>query len=115
METLRHELRPLGIRVAMVEPGAIKTPFTRSRRPAAIAAYAPWRERFFKAMKRFEDKAPGPEIVAATFARLVRSDNPPLRNTVTREAKLFPLLRRFLPAAAFESGLRMGFSLDKAG
>jgi NAD(P)-dependent dehydrogenase (short-subunit alcohol dehydrogenase family) len=115
METLRHELRPLGIRVAMVEPGAIKTPFYAQPQAAAIAAYSPWRERFFKAMKGFEDKAPGPEIVAQTFARLVRSDSPPLRNTVTREAKLFPLLRRFLPAAAFESGLRIGFGLDKAG
>jgi len=115
METLRHELKPLGIRVAMVEPGAIKTPFYAQPQAAAIAAYSPWRERFFKTMKGFEDKAPGPEIVAATFARLVRSDNPPLRNTVTREAKLFPLLRRLLPAAAFESGLRIGFSLDKAG
>ena len=114
-ETLRHELRPLGIRVAMVEPGAIKTPFYAHPQAAPIAAYAPWRERFFKAMKGFEDKAPGPEVVAAAFARLVQSDNPPLRTTVTREAKLFPFLRCLLPAAAFESGLRRGFTLDKAG
>jgi NAD(P)-dependent dehydrogenase (short-subunit alcohol dehydrogenase family) len=115
METLRHELKPLGIRVAMVEPGAIKTALYAHPQPAPIAAYSPWRDRFFKAMKGFEDKAPGPEIVAAAFARLVQSDNPSLRNTVTREAKLLPLLRRLLPAAAFEGGLRIGFNLDKAG
>jgi short-subunit dehydrogenase len=33
METLRHEARPLGIQVALVEPGIIKTPFYG--RPAA--------------------------------------------------------------------------------
>jgi NAD(P)-dependent dehydrogenase (short-subunit alcohol dehydrogenase family) len=115
MEALRHELRPMGIRVAMVEPGAIKTPFYAHPQPARIAAYSPWRDRFFKAMKGFEDKAPGPEVVAQAFSRLVQSDNPPLRTTVTREAKLFPFLRRLLPAAAFESGLRRGFNLDKAG
>jgi NAD(P)-dependent dehydrogenase (short-subunit alcohol dehydrogenase family) len=115
METLRHELRPLGIRVAMVEPGAIKTPFYAQPQAAPMSAYSPWRDRFFKTMKGFEDKAPGPEVVARVFSRLVQSDNPPLRNTVTREAKLFPLLRRLLPAAAFESGLRIGFNLDKAG
>ncbi len=71
--------------------------------------------RFFKTMKGFEDKAPGPEVVAQAFARLVQNDNPPLHSTVTREAKLFPFLRWFLPAAAFESGLRRGFNLDKAG
>jgi NAD(P)-dependent dehydrogenase (short-subunit alcohol dehydrogenase family) len=114
METLRHELRPMGIRVTMVEPGAIKTPFYAHSQPAQITAYSPWRERFFKTMKWFEDKAPGPEVVAQAFARLVQSDNPPLRNTITREAKLFPLLRWLLPAAAFESGLRRGFDLDKA-
>jgi len=27
METLRHEVRPFGIQVALVEPGSIKTPF----------------------------------------------------------------------------------------
>src|SRR5579862_6088499 len=56
METLRHELRPMGIRVAMIEPGAIKTPLYASPQPAPMAAYAPWRERFFKTMKGFEDK-----------------------------------------------------------
>jgi hypothetical protein len=43
------------------------------------------------------------------------SNHPPLRNTVTRKATLFPFLRRLLPAAAFGSGLRKGFNIDKAG
>jgi|GraSoiStandDraft_13_1057314.scaffolds.fasta_scaffold07752_3 NAD(P)-dependent dehydrogenase (short-subunit alcohol dehydrogenase family) len=113
METLRHELRPLGISVAMVEPGAIKTPFYAQPQPVAMAAYSPWRERFFASMKGFEEKAPGPETVAEVFARVVASRRPALRNTVTREAKIFPFLRWLLPAGAFEGGLRSGFNLDK--
>ncbi len=113
METLRHELKPLGVQVAMVEPGAIKTPFYAAPRPAAMAEYSPWRERFFKAMQGFEAKAPGPEVVAEVYARIVASPHPPLRNTVTREATLFPFLRWLLPAGAFESGLRSGFKIDK--
>jgi NAD(P)-dependent dehydrogenase (short-subunit alcohol dehydrogenase family) len=115
METLRHELKPMGIRVAMVEPGAIKTPFYAAPQAAAMAEYSPWRDRFFKAMKGFEEKAPGPEVVAEVFARIVRSEHPALRNTVTTEAKLFPFLRWLLPAGAFEGGVRSGFNLDKAG
>jgi NAD(P)-dependent dehydrogenase (short-subunit alcohol dehydrogenase family) len=113
METLRHELRPLGIHVAMVEPGAIKTAFYAAPQPAALPEYSPWRERFFKRMKEFEHKAPGPEVVAEAYARIVASSRPPLRTRVTREASLFPFLRWLLPPAVFESGSRSGFGLDR--
>jgi NAD(P)-dependent dehydrogenase (short-subunit alcohol dehydrogenase family) len=115
METLRHELKPLGIQVAMVEPGAIKTPFYAAPDAAAMVEYSPWRERFFRAMKGFEEKAPGPEVVAEAFARIVESKHPALRNTVTTEAKLFPFLRWLLPSGAFEGGVRSGFKIDNAG
>jgi NAD(P)-dependent dehydrogenase (short-subunit alcohol dehydrogenase family) len=115
METLRHELRPYGIKVAMVEPGAIKTPFYAQPQATAMAAYSPWRERFFKTMKGFEENAPGPDVVASLFSRLVNSSDPSLRNKVTREARLFPFLRWLLPASAFEGGVRSGFNLDKPG
>jgi NAD(P)-dependent dehydrogenase (short-subunit alcohol dehydrogenase family) len=114
METLRHELKPLGIQVAMVEPGSIKTSFYASPQAVAMPEYSPWRERFFRAMQRYEQKAPGPEAVAEVFARIVASKHPRLRNTVTKEAMLFPLLRRILPASTFEGGVRSGFKIDKA-
>lgn len=114
METLRHEVKPFGIRVAMVEPGAIQTPFYGAPQAAAMAEYSRWRERFFRAMKGIEEKAPGPEVVADMFARIVRSERPRLRNTVTTEARLVPLLKWLLPAGAFESGVRSRFGIDKA-
>jgi NAD(P)-dependent dehydrogenase (short-subunit alcohol dehydrogenase family) len=113
METLRHEMKPFGVNVAMVEPGAIKTPFYAAPQTAALDAYSPWRERFFKKMKVFEAKAPGPEVVAEMFARIVSSPRPALRNPVTTEATLFPFLRWLLPAGAFEGGVRFGFGIDK--
>jgi NAD(P)-dependent dehydrogenase (short-subunit alcohol dehydrogenase family) len=115
METLRHEVRPLGIKVAMAEPGAIKTPFYAQPSSARSAAYSPWRERQEATMRGFEQNAPGPEVVAAVFSRLVASNNPPLRNRITREATVFTLLRWLLPAAAFEMGTRSGFNLDREG
>jgi NAD(P)-dependent dehydrogenase (short-subunit alcohol dehydrogenase family) len=114
METLRHELKPFGIHVATVEPGAIKTPFYAVPGASAMSEYSPWRERFFRTMKGFEEKAPGPEVVAEVYARIVASSRPALRNTLTREAKHFPFLRWRLPAGAFEGGLRSGFKIDKA-
>ena len=79
-----------------------------------MTEYSPWRERFFKAMQGFEQRAPGPEVVAEVYPRIVNSDHPALCNTVTREARLFPFLRWHLPPAAFEGGVRNGFKIDKA-
>ncbi len=115
METLRHELKPFGIRVAMVEPGAIQTPFYENPRARAMPEYAPWRDRALKTMGHYAAKAPGPTVVAEVVARLLASRNPPLRNRITREASLFPFLRWLLPASAFEAGTRRGFNLDRDG
>ena len=48
METLRHELKPFGIRVAMVEPGVIHTPFYENPQARPMPEYAPWRDRALK-------------------------------------------------------------------
>jgi NAD(P)-dependent dehydrogenase (short-subunit alcohol dehydrogenase family) len=116
METLRHELRPFGIRVAMVEPGAIHTPFYENPQQArAMSEYAPWRDRALKTMRHFAGRAPRPGVVAEVVARLVASRNPPLRNRITREASVFSFLRWLLPGSAFEAGTRRGFNLDREG
>jgi NAD(P)-dependent dehydrogenase (short-subunit alcohol dehydrogenase family) len=115
METLRHELRPFGIRVAMVEPGAIRTPFYENPQAKPLPEYAPWRDRALKTMAHFAEKAPGPGLVAEVVSRLVESRNPPLRNRITREASAFTFLRWLLPASAFEAGTRRGFNLDREG
>ena len=115
MEALRHELRPLGIRVAMVEPGMIRTALYAHPPPPGEPAYSPWRDRFLRTMRNFEEKGPGPEVVAEVYSRIVRSERPALHHRLTREATLFPFLRWLLPAGAFEGGLRTGFHLDQAG
>lgn len=114
-ESLRFELKPFGISVAMVEPAVIKTPLYSKPLPQAMPEYSPWRERALKTMKNFELKAPGPDAVASVVARVVREGSPPLRNKVTREAIVLPLLRRLLPDGAFESVVRTAFNLDKEG
>jgi NAD(P)-dependent dehydrogenase (short-subunit alcohol dehydrogenase family) len=113
-ESLRYELTPLGIQVAMVEPGAIKTPFYAGPPVQAPSAYSPWRERAFETMAAFERKAPGPEVVADVVSGIVRSRRPRLRYAVTLEGKLLPFMRRLFPGSVFESATRFTFHLDKA-
>jgi NAD(P)-dependent dehydrogenase (short-subunit alcohol dehydrogenase family) len=111
METLRHEVRPFGIQVALVEPGNIKTAFYARPQAAGMSEYAGARERAFAVMGDFEVKAPGPEIVARKVLGIARDAHPRLRNKVTREATQFTALRRLLPAGAFETGIRRAFKL----
>jgi NAD(P)-dependent dehydrogenase (short-subunit alcohol dehydrogenase family) len=111
METLRHEVRPFGLQVALVEPGNIKTPFYARPQTAGMSEYAGARDRAFAVMGDFEVKAPGPEIVARKVLAIARDAHPSLRNKVTREATQFTALRRLLPAGAFETGIRRAFKL----
>jgi NAD(P)-dependent dehydrogenase (short-subunit alcohol dehydrogenase family) len=111
METLRYEVEPFGIRVCLVEPGAIKTPFYAQPRSAPIAAYDHWRDRALAVMKGFETKAPGPELVGAVVARLATQRKPPLRTLVTKEARIFSFLRWLLPARLNERATRLGFNI----
>jgi NAD(P)-dependent dehydrogenase (short-subunit alcohol dehydrogenase family) len=111
METLRHEVRPFGVQVALVEPGNIKTPFYARPQASGMAEYDGPRNRAFAAMGVFERKAPGPQVVARKVAAIAANAHPALRNKVTKEATQFTALRRLLPAAAFESGVRRSFKL----
>ena len=111
METLRYEVRPFGIRVAMVEPGAIKTPFYAQPQEAGLDAYAGPRERTFAVMAGFESKAPGPDVVAGKVLAIANDARPALRNKITRETTQLTLLKWLLPGGAFEAGARRVFKL----
>ena len=112
-EALREELRPFGIRVSAVEPGTIKTAlYTAERKAPSMEAYAHRRARFEKVMRQFEEEAPGPGVVAERVSRIVRSRSPALRNSITPQGRILPLLRAWLPRSWFDQGLRSTFHLD---
>ena len=111
METLRYEVAPFGLRVCLVEPGAIKTPFYAQPHARPMPEYARWRDAALTVMKGFETRAPGPEIVGAAVGRLVAQRNPRLRTLVTREARLLTFLRWLLPESFNYRATRLGFQI----
>jgi NAD(P)-dependent dehydrogenase (short-subunit alcohol dehydrogenase family) len=113
-EALRHELMPFGVHVSHIAPGFLNTPMIRNRQAAArrISAYDRWRERALQSVRAFEDQGPPAELVAEAVAGVLASPKPALRHFVGSQARLVSKLRRFLPAAAFESGMRRNFRLD---
>jgi NAD(P)-dependent dehydrogenase (short-subunit alcohol dehydrogenase family) len=113
-EALRLEVKPFNIRVSQIEVGFLRTPMMNHRQVAAgrIAEYDPWRQRAYDAIRASEEKGPGPELVANTVLKIAGSKKPRLRYVVGQQAKLVTGLRRFLPEAAFEQGVRSTFRLN---
>jgi NAD(P)-dependent dehydrogenase (short-subunit alcohol dehydrogenase family) len=91
-DSLRVELAPWGIHVAVVEPGTIKTPiWTRERADPPEEAFALYGARIeaFRtlAVKRGSAGAP-PEVVADAVEHALTAEKPKTRYLVGRDAKL---------------------------
>ncbi|WP_199052344.1 oxidoreductase [Aquitalea sp. ASV15] len=111
-ETLDHEVRQFGIRVALVEPSFTKTnlDINAPQTAARISDYDVELGIVSQAIQNNVQKAPNPDGVAATIveAALGRWK---MRHTPKGEASLLAKLRRFMPAGPVEKGLRKTFGL----
>ncbi len=112
-ESLDHEVRPFGIRVAVIEPWATKTSIEanspRGDRP--VAAYGQTFARFqaaFNAAMAVGDTA---DDVAATILTAAQARTPRLRYPSGKAARQTSFARRFLPRALFDRILRKQFNI----
>ncbi len=110
-DALRIELATTGIRVVLIEPGAIATRF----REHALEAYrhnidlegSHHRDIYRARIARLEEGGSpifklGPEAVALKLVRALESRNPKRRYFVTVPGYMAALFRRFLPAGALD-------------
>jgi NAD(P)-dependent dehydrogenase (short-subunit alcohol dehydrogenase family) len=107
-ETLRYEMKRLGIQVVLVEPGSFATDiWTRNAKltaglqdpTSANASRVPaWRSRIEQGAK---DRA-NPQVVANVIARVLETPHPKLRYVVGKDARMVLMMRRILPAGLFE-------------
>jgi NAD(P)-dependent dehydrogenase (short-subunit alcohol dehydrogenase family) len=109
-EALRMEVKPWGIRVALIEPGDTRTEFTSHRRRAASSeTNHAYRERFARALRQVERDEMGgasPVGVARLVLRVLRHPNPRLRYTVGNPfQRLAVHARGVLPSRLFEWGI----------
>ena len=111
-ETLDHEVRQFGIRVALVEPSFTKTNLDLNA-PQAVARIPDYNQELgvvARAIQNNVQKAPGPDGVAATIVEAALGTWK-MRRTPKGEASLLAKLRRFMPAGPVEKGLRKTFGL----
>jgi NAD(P)-dependent dehydrogenase (short-subunit alcohol dehydrogenase family) len=112
-ETLDHEVRPFGIRVAVIEPWATKTSIEgnspRGDRPVAAyaQAFARYRTAFDAAMAAGDTA----EDVAATVLAAAQDRSPRLRYPSGKAARQTSFARRFLPRSVFDRTLRKQFNI----
>ncbi len=113
-EALRHEVKPFHIRVSLVEPGYIKSNLRQNQQFATdqIRDYDPWRKRASGVRREWEERLPGPTLVAECILRIIGSKSPKLRYRVGKESAQAFWFRRFLPESFFERGMRRLLRLD---
>lgn len=77
-ESVAQELKPFGIKVTLVEPGAYATDFGKSAEIAnALEPYAEFRKQFLTRLANVERG--DPEATAEAVLKLVDTNDPPLR------------------------------------
>jgi NAD(P)-dependent dehydrogenase (short-subunit alcohol dehydrogenase family) len=115
-ESLRYELRPLGVWVTLIEPAFTATGLLASTEAAAnpVPAYDGLRDAARAAIADQAAGGPTPERVAETIARALAAGTPRLRYRVGRDAVWIPRLRAIAPPARYEAGARRKFGLGDA-
>ena len=112
-EVLRQEVKSLGVKVSVIEPGFFRTNLGNARITAAnpIPDYDEMRERAHAGLGKSFVKGADPAEVAETIVKIIESPSPALHYVVGKE-KSYLLLKRILPTSAMESLIRRHWRLD---
>ena len=105
-EGLRHELRPLGVAVCIVEPGPTESGFFASRAEGAGVGrgpYAPMSARLRELQSELLGRRVPAEVVVQAVLRALEDSDPPLRLPTGRSTRLELLAARLLPWRIYEA------------
>jgi short-subunit dehydrogenase len=119
-DALRREVRQFGIRVAIIEPGAIVTEFGdvyRGHLDRAARPESPYHgalETVRKSAEKLYAKAPGPACVARAIAKAVESRRPRIRYVVPWwPNRLLLASVAALPTSWVDAGMRKSLGLRR--
>ncbi len=112
-ESLDHEVREFGLRVAVIEPAATSTSFESSTVQAdkPLTIYDASRAKYLAAFERTMAVADTAESVAESIVLAATDKAPLLRYPSGKTAKQVAFARRFLPRPLFDKILRKQFGL----
>lgn len=116
-ESLRHELHPAGIKVAVIEPGAVRTAIWDKGRatigrllddadPEMLERYGPVIDQVVAGVEKNDKGGVDPLLVAKAIDHALFAEQPKLRYVVGPDAKGAALLARFAPDATKDAMVR---------
>ena len=116
-DSLRQEMRPFGVEVSIIEPGAIATPFWGKGKaeapkvrapmdPEVLALYSDELDAIVRASGRTEARGAPPSKVAEAVVEALTSRRPRTRYLVGTDAKIQARLGKLLPDRAMDRLVR---------
>lgn len=115
-DALRFEVRPFGVKVIVVEPGTVLTPFgdTAASSISGGGPYAAFKEGLAETVKGAYEgtmarMAIGPEKVAAVIEKAISARRPRTRYPVGLPARAGIAMKRVTPDRVFDAVLRSQF------
>lgn len=105
-DALRVETRPFGVRVVVVQPGAIESEWSgisadNLERASKGSAYAEQVAPMVRTLRGYANAA-SPDVIAAAVSKAVHARSPRRRYAAPIDAKAFIFLRWLLPDAVWE-------------
>jgi NAD(P)-dependent dehydrogenase (short-subunit alcohol dehydrogenase family) len=111
-DVFRQELRPWGLKVAIIEPGSIDTPIwergqrkaedIEARAPKTNLLYGAALDKFRKVIENTAERGIPPEKVAKAIAHALESSRPKSRYLVGLDAKVQARLQPLIPTSVFD-------------
>src|ERR1700761_2228328 len=113
-ESLDHETREFGVRVAVVEPGYTNTSFEANATDAdsPLNSYAPLREHVKEVITAELRRGDDPTVVARVVLKAATSRTPKLRYPAGPLARRLAVLKKFAPAGLLDNGVRKANKLS---
>lgn len=112
-ESVDHEVRGLGIRVLLVEPGGTRTGFddNTTAPDSPLNAYAQQRNRANEVVAEQVNGGDDPRTVAKAIVAAATDAKPKLRYPAGVKARQLSAMRRAVPSRIFDKQLRKTFEL----
>jgi short-subunit dehydrogenase len=119
-ESIQYELEPFGIKIILIEPGAVGSNFWKNMKTATKptesestdSPYSQMKTKISESLNQAVQNAMHPSEVAKAILEAISSDNPDFRYPVGKDANMTIEARKNMSDAGFQDLLRKQFNLQ---